>query len=159
MPILEVVLVSAQRQDKELPHTDSTKQKASTKNSAFTKFKYVAEWRYICEENSPSFVSRTRVQQYARSEVRVPRRAAAPLWRVGYAECCGQEQLLCDGVSVASTVEAPDWCNASSVCKSSMLCCCSTAVDSSPCMRVVPILLSSGPTRGVGTEKKVSVIP
>ena len=65
-----------------------------------------------------------------------------------------QKQLLCDGGSVLSTVVSPDWCNASAVCKSSMLCCCSTAVDSSPCMRVAPILLSSGPTRAVGTEKK-----
>ena len=125
-------------------------------NSAFTKFKYVAEWRYFCEENSPSFASRTRVQQYSRSEVLVPRRPAAPLWRVGYAECCGQEQLLCVGGSVASTVESPDWCNAYAVCKSSMLCCCSTAVDSSPCMRVAPIRLSSGPRRAAGTEKNPS---
>ena len=104
------------------------------KNSAFTKFKYVTEGRYIRDEKSLSFVPRTRVQQCARSGVNVPSRAAAPLWRVGYAECCGQEKLLCDGGSVASTVESPDWCNASAVCKASMLCCCSTAVDSSPCM-------------------------
>ena len=51
-----------------------------------------------------------------------------------------QEQLLCDGGSVLSTVESPGWCNASAVCKSSMLCCCSTAVANSPCMRVAPIL-------------------
>ena len=70
----------------------------------------------------------------------VPRRPAAPLWRVGYVECCGQEQLLCDGGSVASTVESLDWCNASAVCRSSMLCCCSTAVANSPCMRVAPVL-------------------
>ena len=83
---------------------------------------------------------RRRVYSNARSEVPVPRRPAAPLWRVGYVECCGQEQLLCDGGSVASTVESPGWCNASAVCKSSMLCCCSTAVANSPCMRVAPIL-------------------
>ena len=52
-------------------------------------------------------MSRTRVQQYARSEVRVPQRAATPLWRVGYAECCGQEPLLFDRGSVAAKVEAP----------------------------------------------------
>ena len=51
-----------------------------------------------------------------------------------------QEQLLRDGGSVSSTVESPGWCNASAVCKSSMLCCCSTAVANSPCMRVAPIL-------------------
>ena len=51
-----------------------------------------------------------------------------------------QEQLLCDGGSVLSTVVSPDWCNASAVCKSSMLCCCSTAVANSPCMRVARIL-------------------
>ena len=100
----------------------------------------MAEGRYIRDEKSPSFVPRTRVQQCARSEVPVPRRPAVPLWRVGYVECCGQEQLLCDGGSVASTVESPGWCNASAVCKSSMLCCCSTAVANSPCMRVAPIL-------------------
>ena len=114
----------------------------------------MAEGRYIHDEKSPSFVPRTRVQQDARSEVRVPRRAAAPLWRVGFSEGCGQEQLLCDGGSVASTVEAPDRCNATVVCKSSMRCCSSTAVDSSPCMRVAPTRLSSGPTRAVGTKKK-----
>ena len=99
-------------------------------------------WRRgnIRDENSPSFVPRTRVQQCARSEVPVPRRPAAPLCRVGYVECCGQEQLLCDGGSVASTVESPGWCDASAVCKSSMLCCSSTAVANSPCMRVSPIL-------------------
>ena len=83
----------------------------------------------------------------------VPWRPVAPLWRVGYAERCGQEQLLCVGGSVASIVESPDWCNAYVVCKPSVLCCCSTAVDSSPCMRVAPILLSSGPTRAAVTEK------
>ena len=72
----------------------------------------------------------------------------------GCAECCGQEQLRCDGGSVTSTVEAPDRCNATVVCKSSMRCCSSTAVDSSPCMRVAPTRLSSGPTRAVGTKKK-----
>ena len=91
-------------------------------------------------KKSPSFAPRTRVQQCARGEVPVPRRPAAPLWLVGDVECCGQEQLLCDGGSVASTVESPGWCNASAVCKSSMLCCCSTAVANSPCMRVAPIL-------------------
>ena len=96
---------------------------------------------------------RRRVYSNARSEVPVPRRPAAPLWRVGYAECCDQEQLLCVGGSVASTVESPDWCNSYAVCKSSMLCCCSTAVDSIPCMRVASIRLSSGPTRAAGTEK------
>ena len=65
------------------PTMTARKKKASTKNSALTKFKYVSEWRYIYDEKSPSFVPRTRVPQYARSEVRVPRRAAAPLLRVG----------------------------------------------------------------------------
>ena len=91
-------------------------------------------------KKSPSFAPRTRVQQCARGEVPVPRRPAAPLWRVGYVECCGQEQLLCDGGSVASTVESPGWCNASAVCNSSMLCSCSTAVANSHCMHVAPIL-------------------
>ena len=99
----------------------------------------MAEGTYIRDEKSPSFVPRTSVQQCARSEVPVPRRPAAPLWRVGYVECCGQEQLLCDGGSVVSTVDSPGWCIASAVCKSSMLCCC-TAVANSPCMRVSPIL-------------------
>ena len=119
---------------KGFPTLTARKKKPALKNSAFTKFNYVAEGRYIREEKSPSFVSRTRVQQYARSEVRVPRRAATPLWRVGYAECCGQEQLRFDRGSVASKVEAPT--GAMLLLCATQVCCAvgSTAVASSPCI-------------------------
>ena len=69
-----------------------------------------------------------------------------------------QKQLLCDGGSVLSTVVSPDWCNASAVCKSSMLCCCSTAVANSPCMRVAPILQVVDP-RVLSARKKKGMTP
>ena len=61
----------------------------------------MAEGRYTRDEKSPFFVPSTRVQQCARSGVNVPPRAAAPLWRVGYAEGCCQVKRLW-------TAEAPD---------------------------------------------------
>ena len=75
----------------------------------------------------------------------------------GCAECCGQEQLLCDCGSVTSTVAAPVRCNDTAVCKSSMLCRCSTAVDSSPCMSVAPILEVVDQRVLMARKKEVSV--
>ena len=68
---------------------------------------------------------RTRVQQYARSVVHVLPRAAAPLWRVGCAKCCGQKQLLRQ--YKFPTGAMPLLC-ATAVCKWSMLCYGGTAV-------------------------------
>ena len=116
-------------------------------------------------KKSPSFVPRAHVQQYARSEARVPRRAPAPPWLAleqwwGCAECCGQEQLLCDCGSVTSTVEAPT--GAMLLLCARQVCCAAVVLQWAVVLVYArdTYTLSSGPKRAAGTgKKKVSVIP